>query len=377
MKSLIVLACFLVLIACAEEPASLLSFQVEGDSEPTAEVSMLWVGVKGVTIERSILGESFTNLHAEVRSRWTTNNLYLLFTVHYDALNLRTNADTTTETFRLWFYDCVEAYIGADPEHPNRYRELQMSPQGEFLDLDIDSTKPRPGFNGEQAWNSGMKVKARVDERQKIWYGEMSVPFSAIDSRPPQAGNELRVNFCRQDGKQRRTFMAWQPTGEWTPHRPEKFGTLRLVGKGGTESESVGGGVSVTFLAFTERPFDTLLERSARFVITNHLNYAISYSSDPPYGTQLKSNGVWYPHPELSHTYGLTWDELGLTHGALEPGAWTNVAVAVPYEATIWRASVRTWQLPIRRIGPPYDPGRTNYGREIVNESNRPPQPSN
>jgi hypothetical protein len=232
MKPLIVLTCLLALSVCAEEPASLLSFQVEWDSEPTANPgSAFWVGVTGVTIERSILGELSTNLHAEVRSRWTTNNLYLLFIAHYDALNLRTNADTTTETYRLWFYDCVEAYVGADSEHPNRYRELQMSPQGEFLDLDIDSTKPRPGFNGEQAWNSGMKVKARVDEAKKVWCGEMRVPMSAIDSRPAQAGNELRVNFFRQDGRApHRTFLAWQPTGAWNPHHPEKFGTLKLVG---------------------------------------------------------------------------------------------------------------------------------------------------
>jgi hypothetical protein len=106
-----------------------------------------------------------------------------------------------------------------------------MSPQGEFLDLDIDASTPRPGYNGEQLWNSGMRVKARIDEAGKIWCGEMRIPISAIDKRPARVGNELRVNFCRQDGRgQDRTFLAWQPTGVWNPHRPAKFGTLKLIG---------------------------------------------------------------------------------------------------------------------------------------------------
>jgi hypothetical protein len=169
-------------------------------------------------------------LHAEIRSRWTRDHLYFLFIGHYDALNLKPNPETSVETDRLWLHDCFEVYVGADLEHTNRYRELQMSPEGEYLDLDIDSTKPRPGYNAERLWNSGMKVKARIDEAKKIWYGEMQIPMSAIDSHPPRAGQEWRVNFCRQDGTGReRDFLAWQPTGAWTPHRPEKFGTLKLA----------------------------------------------------------------------------------------------------------------------------------------------------
>ena len=105
-----------------------------------------------------------------------------------------------------------------------------MSPQGEFLDLDIDSSKPRPGHSDERLWDSGMKVKASIDEAKKIWTGEMRIPIASIDKRPPQAGNELRINLFRQDGKvPKRDFLAWQTTGVWNPHRPEKFGKLRLV----------------------------------------------------------------------------------------------------------------------------------------------------
>ena len=53
-------------------------------------------------------------------------------------------------------------------------------------------------------------------------------------SFPPdvQLVNEFRVNVYRLqtagEGRKRH-FLAWQPTGEWNPHKPMKFGTLKLV----------------------------------------------------------------------------------------------------------------------------------------------------
>jgi hypothetical protein len=230
------LACLLLfarLVMAQDDSRLLLSHKAINDAEPSANPdSEFWRDIGGVFIVKSILGAPVTNLHAEVRSRWTTNNLYFLFIGHYDALNLKTNADTVSETYKLWLHDCFEVYVGADFVRTNRYRELQMSPQGEFLDLDIDSTVPRPGYGDERYWNSGMKVKARIDETKKIWCGEMRVPISAIDERPAREGNEMQINCYRQDGKPPwRDFLAWQPTGVWNPHHPEKFGRLRLAGE--------------------------------------------------------------------------------------------------------------------------------------------------
>jgi hypothetical protein len=174
-------------------------------------------------------------LCAEIRSRWTDKNIYFLFAGHYEKLTLNPNPDTVHETPHLWEKDVFEAYLGGDAEHPNRYREFQVSPQGEFLDNDIDSTVRRAGLNGEEAWNSGFKVKARIDEASKIWYAEMQIPLASVASRAPHVGNELRANFYRQDNlsdpepRRPRAFLAWQPPGIWNPHHPEKFGTLRLV----------------------------------------------------------------------------------------------------------------------------------------------------
>ncbi len=208
-----------------------LSYYSDISFEPSAKPdSAFWKEIKGVTIERSVLGPVMPEFRAEVRSRWTKDFLYFLFIGPYQKLTLNPKPNRKKETFRMWEKDCFEVYLGADFEHTNRYREFQMSPAGEFLDLDIDSTRDKPGFNGEQEWDSGMKVKARIDEKKKIWYGEMRIPIMTVDRRPAQMGNELRINLFRQDGEPpNRDFLAWQPPMVWNPHHPEKFGILRLV----------------------------------------------------------------------------------------------------------------------------------------------------
>jgi hypothetical protein len=113
-----------------------------------------------------------------------------------------------------------------------------MSPQAEWLDLAIDSTVDRPGWSDERNWDSGMKVKSKIDTNKKRWIGAMQIPWSAFMSRPPQVGDTLASNFYRLDGQGRparsvdssgRTFVAWQPTGYWNPHIPGTFGTLILI----------------------------------------------------------------------------------------------------------------------------------------------------
>lgn len=219
--------------AAAQEKPVFLSYYADEDQEPSADPnSTFWKDLPGVAISHSVLGQEMQQFRAEVRSRWTKDNVYFLFAGKYEKLTLKPDPDLVNETFRLWERDCFEVYLGADFEHTDRYREFQMSPQGEFLDLDIDSTRPRPGYNGENLWNSGMKVKARIDESMKIWYGEMKIPIASVDARQAKEGNEMRINLYRQDGvNPNRDFLAWQVTGVWNPHHPEKFGTLRLVKK--------------------------------------------------------------------------------------------------------------------------------------------------
>jgi hypothetical protein len=217
----------------AQDSGIFLSYRAAQDHalnpDPDCE---FWRAAKGVILDRTILDESDPAVRSEARSRWTQDALYVLFWGPYDTLHLKPDPDTQRETYKLWFFDDFELYLGSNFDNINLYYEFEISPQSEFLDLAIDATREKPGWNDEYLWNSGMTVKSRIDREKKIWYGEMRIPISAIDKRPAAAGNEFRVNVYRlQSAGQGKKihFLAWQPTGEWNPHRPKKFGILRLT----------------------------------------------------------------------------------------------------------------------------------------------------
>jgi len=160
---------------------------------------------------------------------WTDENLYFLFICPYDQLNLKPAPDTKNETNRLWEWDVTEIFVGADFDNITHYREYQVSPQAEWVDLDINRNQPLP--EGGWRWNSGMKVAARVDKSKKIWYGEMMIPIRSIMNRAPKAGDKMRVNVYRLTGAApKRTSTMWTPTRNPSHHTPEAFGTLVLGG---------------------------------------------------------------------------------------------------------------------------------------------------
>jgi hypothetical protein len=208
-------------------PAALESAHAERDFDLSADPNRPeWKDAPRVVMDRDYQGNPLAP-PTEVRSRWTKDYLYLLYICPYEALNLKPEPPSEAETPRLWNWDVAEAFIGSDDERIWRYKEFQVSPRGEWVDLDIDRQDPK-GQVGMK-WNSGYTVRGRIDEAAKVWYGEMRIPFAAIDARPPQAGRELRVGLYRIAGvAPKRMYYAWRPTGQTTFHVPEAFGTLRL-----------------------------------------------------------------------------------------------------------------------------------------------------
>jgi hypothetical protein len=206
------------------------SLYSNSESDLSADPSSLfWSEARPVILDRNILGGPEADLVSEARSRWTDNNLYFIFSGPFDFQVLKPDPDTEKETFRLWQWDDFELYIGADFDSINLYREFEVSPQGEFLDLNINSKIPMAGHNDERFWDSGFRVKSRTDRENKIWYTEMCIPVSSFDKRVPAEGNAYRVNIYRLQGPQDdRDFLAWRPTGYWNPHHPEVFGTMIL-----------------------------------------------------------------------------------------------------------------------------------------------------
>jgi hypothetical protein len=193
-------------------------------ADPSSE---FWKQAKPIVASGDTMGKPVPGHGTEIRSRWTAENIYFLFSCPYEELYLKAGPVTDKETNKLWDWDVAEVFIGADYKNIRRYKEFEVSPQGEWVDLDIDRDHPLP--EGGWLWNSEFHVKIRLDRDARIWYAEMQIPWKSIDERKPAPGNELRANFYRIQGPPpQRKFIAWQPTHSRTYHVPESFGTLKL-----------------------------------------------------------------------------------------------------------------------------------------------------
>jgi hypothetical protein len=224
--TLLALGAFSLPAAAAVMPAPRASRDFGLSADPNARQ---WKNVPVVRGAVDPFGKAAARGNAfDFRVQWTQENLYFLFECPYDKLTLKPDPDTRNETNKLWEWDVTEVFIGADFGNIERYKEVQVSPQGEWVDLDIDRKSPLP--EGGWKWNSGMTVRARVDEKKKIWYGEMKIPMKALDDKPAAAGKEFRINVYRlTGGAGARVSTMWTPVGKRSHHTPEKFGRLVLT----------------------------------------------------------------------------------------------------------------------------------------------------
>jgi hypothetical protein len=190
--------------------------------------SIFWKGTRVVEMKYDAHGHLWDQQFTHVRSRWTITSLYILFVCPYEELHLNPHPATDRKTFGLWNWDVAELFIGCDFQNIRHYKEFEISPQGEWVDLEVDLDLPDHTVGWK--WNSGFEVAARIDQAQRTWYGAMRIPFTAIDPQAPTAGRIFRANLCRSHGPHlRRQLTAWRAPMKDTFHVPEKFGYLKLV----------------------------------------------------------------------------------------------------------------------------------------------------
>lgn len=171
-------------------------------------------------------GHKIAGHTTEIRSRWTDSNLYFLFACPFQELHLKPNPVLDQPTSGLWNWDVAEAFIGAPDGPADRYKEFELSPQGEWLDLDIDLKQPDKV--ALTSWKSGFQVAARIEHDRNIWYGSMRIPYASLEAGEAKAGKLLRINFFRSQGA-KPVEVAWQPPMQASFHAPEQFGMLKLV----------------------------------------------------------------------------------------------------------------------------------------------------
>jgi|tagenome__1003787_1003787.scaffolds.fasta_scaffold20990053_3 hypothetical protein len=229
MKLTHLIACTLLSWVAYAEPPVFASKKAPADVTPTADPdSHFWRDVPRIIVTTDYAGKHVPNNRTEALSRWTSGNLYILFVCEFDELTLKPNPTTKEETNKLWEWDVAEAFLGSQMNDIARYKEFEVSPQGEWVDLDIDRGPEKRGTG--LAWNSGFEVKARIDRTKKIWYGEMKIPFQTLGVDSPVSGTRLRAGIFRCAGREpTRKLLSWQITGMRSFHVPERFGILELT----------------------------------------------------------------------------------------------------------------------------------------------------
>jgi hypothetical protein len=141
---------------------------------------------------------------------------------------LKPAPDKVHETNKLWNRDVAEVFIGPDFKDIKHYEEFEASPQGEWIDLDVnlDELHHEDGL----VWNSGFQAVARIDRTAKVWYGTMRIPIAALEARFPAPGNIVRFDLFRSQGPPPiQKEITWQPPMNDTFHVTERFGVLKLV----------------------------------------------------------------------------------------------------------------------------------------------------
>jgi hypothetical protein len=191
--------------------------------------SPTWSHAASAWIEKDCTAQlDYPKLKTEVRAFWTDSDLYLLFVSPYSELNLWLPADNSKDRLKLWDRDVVEFFLGDDWTNIRHYREFEIAPTGDWVDLAIDLDHDSYGAE----WNSGWQRQGRIDEANHLWYAAARVPLKSVSEQPVKPGTKWRANLYRIDGlgeDPQRHFMCWQQTcapGRDPNHVPEHFGTL-------------------------------------------------------------------------------------------------------------------------------------------------------
>jgi hypothetical protein len=157
----------------------------------------------------------------EVRLLWTQDTLYLRFDARYRVLTVFPDSDSNGRRDQLWDRDVCETFLQPDASQMRRYKEIEVAPNGFWLDLDI-------GAGPRRDLQSGMRRRVDVDSAAKKWRAVLALPMKSLTpSFDPAIA--WRVNFFRVEGpSEPRFYSSWQATRTPQPnfHVPEVFGRL-------------------------------------------------------------------------------------------------------------------------------------------------------
>jgi hypothetical protein len=150
---------------------------------------------------------------------WSHDHLFLRFHCRYRNIYVYESKNNRCD--KLWLTDVAEVFVRPGKNDPAHYREFEISPNGNWLDLDI--------CRGEKSiLFCDLKSRVTINPHDGVWIAEMAIPIHCLTASFDP--NEIwRLNLFRIEGQEPdRFYSAWQPTCTPKPnfHVPECFGDL-------------------------------------------------------------------------------------------------------------------------------------------------------
>lgn len=193
--------------------------RLDADSFPAEEA---WEGTQAILFCHDWQGKNADPAReTEVRLLWTPEFLFVRFAARYRSITVFPDAEPNGRRDQLWDRDVAEVFLQPNAADARRYKEIEVSPNGQWIDLDIAP-------NEKRNLQSGLRRRVRLDEETKTWNAALALPMASLVERFDPA-SAWRVNFFRVEGaNEPRYYSAWRPTRTPVPnfHVPECFGKL-------------------------------------------------------------------------------------------------------------------------------------------------------
>jgi alpha-galactosidase len=160
----------------------------------------------------------------QARLLWTAQNLYLRFDAKFRTMTVFPDAEADGRRDKLWDRDVCEVFLQVDPSQLRRYAELEVAPNGFWIDLQIAA-------GNKSDLRSGLRRQVQVDLDKRTWSAILDVPMQSLTLEFDSSA-VWRGNFYRVEGEaEPRFYSAWQPTRTEQPnfHVPKAFGRLMFV----------------------------------------------------------------------------------------------------------------------------------------------------
>jgi alpha-galactosidase len=181
-----------------------------------------WARAAAVTFSTDWRGEhADPQRETQARLLWSHEYLFIRFVCRYRGIYVF--EDSNSRRDGLWERDVAEIFVRPPQDALRHYREFEISPNGDWLDLDIDHGQKRILF-------CSMKSRVAIDPDACVWSADLALPINCLSTKF-DPGDVWKLNLFRIEGREpTRFYSAWQPTHTPQPnfHIPEAFGELHF-----------------------------------------------------------------------------------------------------------------------------------------------------